>query len=278
MTANVSPITIRHTSAEFETITPDLAREYLTHNTHNRNVRTHRVKSYAEDMKAGRWAVNGEAIKFAVDGTLLDGQHRLYAIIEADVAVQVLVIRGIAPDAQNTMDTGANRRLSDILTLAGEKNTTTLASAIRGVHIWESGSRVFGGGGTQVSNPQLLATFAEHQWIRDAIPDIIRIQTHAKLPAAAAAAVYWAFNKLDAADAEHFFNRLCSDLNHQTGDPISALRRALLNTEGNRGTRNVTLLVAMTCKAWNKYRDGDRVTLIAWRPGGASPEAFPEPR
>ncbi|KAF7277615.1 hypothetical protein GWI33_002970, partial [Rhynchophorus ferrugineus] len=82
-------------AAQVETITPDLARQYLAFNTHNRNVRSYRVKGYAADMRDGRWTLNGEAIKFSADGTLLDGQHRLQAVIEADVAVQMLVVRGV---------------------------------------------------------------------------------------------------------------------------------------------------------------------------------------
>ena len=60
-------------------ITPELAHEWLGFNTHNRNIRQRIVTAYAADMTGGDWQWNGESIKFAEDGTLLDGQHRLAA-------------------------------------------------------------------------------------------------------------------------------------------------------------------------------------------------------
>ncbi|MDO0930218.1 hypothetical protein QQY66_00225 [Streptomyces sp. DG2A-72] len=55
-------------------VSPALARHWLTeHNTHNRSLRPRVVAAYARDMHAGRWMDNGETIKFAADGTLLDG-------------------------------------------------------------------------------------------------------------------------------------------------------------------------------------------------------------
>lgn len=57
-------------------VTPELAAEWLNHNTRNREKRPKRIAAYARDMAAGRWRRSGEAIKFAPDGTLLDGQNR----------------------------------------------------------------------------------------------------------------------------------------------------------------------------------------------------------
>lgn len=76
-------------------VTPELARVWLRANTRNRNTRERAVTEYARDMVAGHWNLNGEAIKFAYDGSLLDGQHRLRAVIEADATVQMLVVVGL---------------------------------------------------------------------------------------------------------------------------------------------------------------------------------------
>lgn len=81
-----------------EDITPAKAREYLKKNIHNpRHGRMNRsvIKKYADDMKAGLWELNGEAIQFDEDGFLKNGQHRLAAIIMAGVTVRMCVIRGI---------------------------------------------------------------------------------------------------------------------------------------------------------------------------------------
>ena len=93
--------------------------------------------AYAADMGDGHWQFNGEAVKFAGDGSLLDGQHRLAAIIEADVVLPLLVVRGLASSAQETVDGGAKRKFSDVLKLRGEPNADHLAAVARRVTLWK---------------------------------------------------------------------------------------------------------------------------------------------
>lgn len=77
-----------HVRTEWKVVTPAMATKWLEEgNTHNRKVRDSVVMRYAADMKAGRWKQTHQGIAFNGDGTLLDGQHRLFAIIEADTEV-----------------------------------------------------------------------------------------------------------------------------------------------------------------------------------------------
>ena len=49
-----------------EKITPEKAKEYLRANTNNyRKLSRATVKKYAEDMKNGKWELNGESIVFS---------------------------------------------------------------------------------------------------------------------------------------------------------------------------------------------------------------------
>lgn len=92
-----------------ESISPAKATEYLRHNTDNYRKLTRAVyKRYAEDMKNGKWQLNGEAIVFGEDGTLKDGQHRLAAIIESGKTIQIAVVRGV-PDEVDIFDVGVDR-------------------------------------------------------------------------------------------------------------------------------------------------------------------------
>lgn len=102
-----------------ETITPDMAREYLKYNTENyRSINKFRVMSYASDMRNGKWQLNGEAIKFDASGRLIDGQHRLQAIVSANVPAEMLVIREV-PEGTNLYDIGSNRSLGQIAKARG---------------------------------------------------------------------------------------------------------------------------------------------------------------
>ena len=73
----VSPLEVQ---AEIVTITPAMAKEWLHRNTHNRPIRTARVHAYARVMATRQWHLNGDAIKIAPDGTILDGQPYLLAV------------------------------------------------------------------------------------------------------------------------------------------------------------------------------------------------------
>lgn len=263
-------------NVELVLITPELAHEYLGQNTHNRALRHRVVSAYAADMANGDWLWNGESIKFAADGQLLDGQHRLAAIVEADVPVNMLVIRGLPNIAQETMDGGAKRKFSDVLKLRGESSYVTLAATVRAVAGWQLGHR--GGAPGNLTNAQLLKTLEEFPWLRDGVTQINYVGIHSGLPASVAGLLWWLTVQIDAEDSDGFFRRLCSQENHKSTDPVFELRKCIANSSSVRGERSTRYLLAVSIKAWNKYRAGEPVGQLKFRPGGANPESFPEPK
>lgn len=119
-------------NAAVETITPELAQIYLARNTKNyRRINQRTVEEYAKDMAAGRWAENGECIKFHADGRLLDGQHRLRAIIKAGCPIKMLVVHGITAD-DSVIDVGRGRTARQIIEANGFsaafRDTTTISA------------------------------------------------------------------------------------------------------------------------------------------------------
>jgi hypothetical protein len=115
-----------------ELITPGQAEKYLQSNTSNRKLRRALVSQYARDMKRGKWSLTHQGIAFNCDGTLLDGQHRLQAIVESGVSVQMLVTKGVDSKNQLVMDDHAKRNAGDALSLArGERVTTSDVAIVR---------------------------------------------------------------------------------------------------------------------------------------------------
>lgn len=104
--------------AEVMKITPLMAKEALSRNTVNRRISDSRVSMYADDMRRGEWQLNGEAIVFAEDGTLINGQHRLAAIVRSGCTVQMLVVKGVKDDV-SLFDRGRNRSQSDAISMEG---------------------------------------------------------------------------------------------------------------------------------------------------------------
>lgn len=263
-------------SVEQVTVTPELAREWLGYNTHNRRLRDRVVQAYATDMENGAWQWNGESVKFAEDGTLLDGQHRLAAIAQAGVSLPMLVVRGLPNQTQDTVDGGAKRKFSDVLQLRGEGNSSTVAAVVRRVAMWEAGSRR---GKTLVpTNSQMLATLEKYPVIRDLSLSANQVARNCGLPASIVGFAMWLLGQIDQEDAEYFFARLGDGQDLKKGHPIYELRRTVEDTRSVRGSRSEVYLTAITIKAWNAFRAGNEIALLRFKIGGASPEKFPEPQ
>lgn len=96
-----------------ETITPKMAEKYLNANKANRTLRDGVVERYTFDMKHGKWTDCATPITFYEDGDIADGQHRLYAIVEAGEAFQFWVLRGLSRQSGLNIDTGLNRTIVD---------------------------------------------------------------------------------------------------------------------------------------------------------------------
>lgn len=103
-------------------ITPDMAKTMLERNMkNNRPVLKSTVHSYARMMKNGNWNLTHQGIAFDEQGELIDGQHRLHAIIEANTPVNMLVTYNVhhAPGEIFTIDMGRKRTYSNIALMSG---------------------------------------------------------------------------------------------------------------------------------------------------------------
>lgn len=261
-------------------ITPEMATEWLgAHNTHNRNMRYRVVRAYAADMAAGNWHETGDSIKRAADGTILDGQHRLAAIVAAEVPVRMLVVGNLPMRAQEVVDAGAKRMFSDVLQLRGEKHYNLLAAIIRRVWAWENGMK--GGlvrGLANATVAQLSETLEKHPDLRFSAEVAATVKRGSPIPGSIVGMCHWLFVHIDEEDAEYFFARLTDGVSLDADNPIYVLRRAVAEGQTAKSRLSEMVLTAYVIKAWNAYRDGAPLGLLRFRPGGAKPEKFPEPR
>jgi hypothetical protein len=105
-----------------ETITPELAEEYLKHNWNNRTLNWRTVARFADDMENKRWHLTHQGIGFANNGELIDGQHRLQAIVRSGVAVEMQVTRDMESVARLNIDMqGARSQAHSISIATGER-------------------------------------------------------------------------------------------------------------------------------------------------------------
>jgi len=96
-------------------------------------------------MSAGRWQENGETIIVGKSGNLLDGQHRLQAVIQSGVSIMAIIVFGVDDDEAMVMASINQckvRTVTDILKLSGHQVSHTakaasnlLASLTEGDHL-----------------------------------------------------------------------------------------------------------------------------------------------
>jgi hypothetical protein len=257
---------------------PQEAETYLRTQARNRRLRQTHLQWLAGAMRRGEWEQNGEAIKFDWNGQLRDGQHRLQAIVESGVVLELLVVEGLRPEAQETMDTGARRNMSDVLALRGERNTAMLAATL-GV-LWRIQEDVLrkldsGGGAVRSTPKELLKLLEQEPEIRNFLQQGRAVSERVQIPASLAAAFWYVFNRIDAEDADKFFHSLKSGEDLSEGDPIFALRRFLERERQSSRILPRYRTAGMIVKAWNSWRRGETVRAISFRAGGANAEDFP---
>lgn len=278
MNAQIVPITdpTPKLKVEIVLVGPDLAEAWLGKNVINRNISRANIAKYARDMKAGAWQLNGEAIKFATDGRLLDGQNRLMAVIAADVAVQMLVIRELPTGVMPTLDGGKPRNFSNVLQIDGETNTTSLSALVRRALMWDAGQRTNTGRFTPTTH-EMQTFLDDNPEIRASAELARKLQSRSLLPASVLGLSHWLFSAIDAEAATWFIARVV-DEDVPTGHPARVLHRRIVAMRLAGGRVHETEALALTIRAWNAYRKGETPRKFQMPKGGLTAANFPEPR
>ena len=105
---------------------PELAARWLEGNTHNRPLKQPLVDRFVRDMQAGHWRLTHQGIAFDTDGVLIDGQHRLWAVVLSRWIVQLRVFFNEPIENMVAVDTGQARSNIDVLHLSGETGEITV--------------------------------------------------------------------------------------------------------------------------------------------------------
>ncbi|HOQ60971.1 MAG TPA: hypothetical protein PKZ08_10145 [Vicinamibacterales bacterium] len=113
------PKTAAAMSTTIMDVGPDLAARWLEGNVRNRRIDQKHVDCLAQEMKAGRWKASHQGIAFDTSGTLVDGQHRLWAILQSGCTIRLAVSFNLPPESIDTIDGGKARTVVDRLVLGG---------------------------------------------------------------------------------------------------------------------------------------------------------------
>lgn len=263
---------------EREIITPEKAQEYINSNHRNRKMAEHIVLGYMSDMSNLKWNLNGETIKIADNGLLLDGQHRLYACVRAKVPFETVVVKNLHPRVFHTFDRGNRRGFSDTLNYLGYQNTHHLGSAIRRLWYWKETRMATSL--KQPSNHDMLAImdyFGAETFHH--VPYANEIHRTTRIPKSLSSMLVVLIQHHDKKKRKHtnvsdaFFNNIIFG-NHNQQDSSWMLREHLMTakTRGVLNYKEIRSIVASTIKAWNAFENNETIRSLRFRANKAIPE------
>lgn len=243
------------------------------------------VIHFRNTMLRGEWTQSHQGIAFDKNMRLLDGQHRLLAVIEADkirpgITFRTEITYNLEPDVFGVVDAGKRRSTADVLALHDVPNRLVSASTTKLIHLfyavpYSQWSKY------RMTNQQTLELYPKYDAL-DGEPGqlatAVRVGSGLSkvitTPSASAAGFYVTSRAYPAADPQEFVWGLKTGENLVAGDPRLAYRRFAdrLRASKRRTTTNVEQF-ALWIKAWNAWVEGTPMHQLVWR----SNEPFPQP-
>jgi hypothetical protein len=269
------PVTTRRRRVHM-VITPLLAQVWLdSANLKNRPLSENWYLQMACDMLDGRWLDNGDAIRFGSDGVLLDGQHRLRAVVECGIPLETDVIFGLDPQVLDSIDIGKVRTSADVVHMGGVLNSTNacaLAAMLlnhrqRGVDRYKDV-----GGPTKSQIINLVKADPKVSLIAGRVGQLGSKLTMPRV----VTFCYYVFAEQDHAKTERFFSEFASGDGLERDSPVFLLRERMIANKGSKAKLPLTEVIALFFKAWIAYRDGNKIRCLRWQ--GKQGESFPDIR
>lgn len=258
-------------------ITVAMAKEMLSRNTKNFRKPEHkRVTRYAKDMSDGRWQLTGETITFDLSGALIDGQHRLLAIVKSGVACWFIVVDGLQEKVAANVDRGISRTVAQWLIHLGIANATTAAAVGRmavahDLNLWKN--QGFGAG--DFTDSDIIEMVVNN----NAGIQSSMIQSAAGLPRSIATTIAFLGSGrkglASSPTCKWFFKSLQNGENIGETDAVFHLRRRLIEHSTTTKKLSPHMMRMLATLAWNKTVQGESVNILRIRLTGPSPEQLP---
>lgn len=237
-------------------ITPKIAKSMLEQNTNNRRLRNHHVDKLVKEMRAGKWKKTGTPIQISESGRLLDGQHRLHAVLQSGVSIEFVVIRGVPDQSNDVIDTGVRRSAGDVFQWNGVvKNYAVIPSIIQFAYAIKRGAQDVGYV-EELTHQKLLEIYNEREdfW-NDATTLAQKYYNECGklLSTSLIGGFYAVFHDIDKDAADKFMYQLCTGKSI-TNESICVLKNKLLQLAAAGEKLKKNFRNAFIIKTWNAYR------------------------
>jgi hypothetical protein len=239
-------------------VTPAMAENWLKSNANNRTPARFVIDEYARAMREGRWRLNGETIKIAVGGRLMDGQHRLMACVKANCSFKTYVVMGVDSDTFDTVDIGKKRTAGDVLGIEHIRNADAVAAAIRWISLFRSG--FFNMANIKMPNDEIRLFLAAEPAVEESAAS--GLCARKILAPGLAGALHYLFAQKDREAANGFFLDLGTGSNLVPGDPVLVLREKLIRDRISKAKLQSSEIASICIRAWNHRRQGNTGTVV----------------
>ena len=256
---------------EKELITSLRARQLLLKNVANRPLKPKVIKKYAQAMREGRLVPNGATICLNRKGELIDGQHRLSAIIATDLSFEMLIVYDLPDNAFASIDSGSVRSGGDVLAVIGEKNYSRLCAVLPFVDRYYNGTL---DEYVRYDNDQILELNKKYPDVKEVL-SISNKASKGFIHPRVLVACFYLFSNVDARLADDFIEKVVEGVNVVKGSSWWYLRERLTRNFTAKAKLSPIYVMALCIKAWNATRRGMAGRYLAWRETGEKAEAFP---
>lgn len=244
----------------------------------NRPFSRRTAEYFKDQMLRGEWRYSHQGMAVDIDGNLIDGQHRLVALMWADeeqpgITIETEITLDLPVENFRVVDAGKARTPTDTMALLGEANRLILAAAIKLFVVYDSkafdNNRLI-----RLSNAQLEDVLAKNPGLREAAPHGHRVRASGLVASASTTGIYICSRAYRDAPMTDFLDGLATGFDLAPGDARAALRSTMSRIRASKKLKvdNVEQL-AYFIKTWNFWLQQAHVSRITF---GVA-EEFPTP-
>jgi len=246
-------------------ITPQRASELLERNAKNRPLDKKHIARLAKTIEEGKWVWNGQTITVDENGDVLDGQHRLYACIKANLPIDTEFLEGVPRNTFMTVDHVKRRTAADLMAMMQipwwvEK--TGLARHLFYYRIYDYHVKKIA---NALYEPQDIVEFyLKNREEIDFTVDHMKMYKKSRIVVCFSKLLFidCLCGKIDKEQTKAFIDKIVYGYDLEKGSPILALRQTIINenTYIFYRTSNVIIL-DLLFRCWNLYRQNESVEL-----------------
>ena len=257
---------------EIKLITPDEARKMLDRSAEvgfkNRPLNIAKVRAIANAIKSGKYNMTNDTICISVTGAVINGQHRLHAVIMAGMPILEVVKYGFTDEAFADMDITSKRTNNDILACMGvEKYRNTISAGLGQLVYFLKTNNVITSSPFRILNKTVVDMFPvyeKYSMLFNEGAAMYKNQTLIRIPCCIYIMAYVLFGSINTNTGKIFFEKFNSGDCLSADSPIFAMRKQTEQIINQKPMLRNPSVFALAILAWNAFVLGKPKKILRW--------------